>query len=264
MTRSIAKIFLCCLVAALVSGCMEADTTVFVKADGSGTLTQEIFFGAGMMQMMGGMMGGQPGAAQGTTSIPIDPEEFKAKAPSLGEGVTFLKAEEVNANGKSGIRILYTFTDIRKLKVSESPDMPGAMGGMMGGQGQKASTLIVKMPQPEKKVDPTIEIPDSPDLPPEQMAMMKQMFDGFRIRLIVKVNGEIKKTNASHVSKGKSGKRNQVTLMDMDMGKIMSDEKYMKKLSSMGNSQDMAKAKELMKDIPGLKFETEEFVKISF
>jgi hypothetical protein len=78
------------------------------------------------------------------------------------------------------------------------------------------------------------------ELPSEQLAQMKQMFDGFRVRIMVKVDGEIARTNASYVEIDTQSKKKQlVTLFDINIGEIMKDEETFKKLAAMGEIQDM-------------------------
>ena len=91
------------------------------------------------------------------------------------------------------------------------------------------------------------------------------MFDGFRIRLIVKVDGDITKSNATFIEKdSKTNKKQAVTLIDLDVGKLLKDDAAFKKLAAMGQIDDMATAKEKMKNIPGLKFEPADKIDIEF
>ena len=82
---------------------------------------------------------------------------------------------------------------------------------------------------------------------------------------MIRVDGEITETNASHVKKGsKSGKKCYVTLYDMDVGSLLANPEHMAKLSSLGQGSDIAAAKEVLKGLPGITVETEPTVKISF
>ncbi len=82
---------------------------------------------------------------------------------------------------------------------------------------------------------------------------------------MVKVDGEIARTNASYVEIDTQSKKKQlVTLFDINIGEIMKDEETFKKLAAMGEIQDMETAAEKLKGIPGLKIETAKRVEIEF
>jgi hypothetical protein len=174
--------------------------------------------------------------------------------------------------------VVYTFKDINTLKLSMNPDTPGGMGGgAEEAEGDDPVTfsmtkganpqLVITMPKP-KADDTAEEQPSAEDQDmannPQAKAMMKQMFDGFRLRMMVKlIDGEISKSNASYQGLDpKSQKKQYITLMDMDLGKIMQDDAQFEKLSKMGQIKSMVEAKEKLKDIQGLKIETEEKVTV--
>jgi len=200
--------------------------------------------------------------------------------------VTFVAAKEVRkADGTAGVQVTYTFKDINKLKVNSEPDSPSLVsdsaGQSAGGEPQKKETPItfqfVKGATPkltvmmakkekEKEVGKAEEVSAPDEVPPEEeMAMVKEMFGGFHVQLLVKVDGEITRSNATYVEKDeKTGRKQRVTLIDMELGKLFKDEATFKKLMAMGEVEDMATAREKLKDIPGLKFETSEKVEIEF
>jgi len=181
--------------------------------------------------------------------------------------------------------VTYAFKDINKLKVNSEPDSPSLVsdsaGQSAGGEPQKRETPItfefVKGSTPkltvmmakkekEKEVGKAEEVAAPDEVPPEEeMAMVKEMFGGFHVQLLVKVDGEITRSNATYVEKDeKTGRKQRVTLIDMDLGKLFKDEATFKKLMAMGEVEDMATAREKLKDIPGLKFETTDKVEIEF
>jgi len=233
-----------------------------------------------MMEGMFAEMGGEEEKEKGEN--PIDVEEYKSKAMQLGADVKFVSAKEVTrGDGASGIEVVYAFDDVRKLNIQATPDNPmgDEMAGMMGAESTESeeaekpitfdfkkggtSQLIIHMP---KKDEPEVseEVPEaaeeSPEMAAQGMAMMKQFLAGFRIRIMVNVlESKIQKTNASFVDNEKT-----VTLFDIEMGEIFSNEEYIKEWESMSQIKDMATAMEKMKNIPGLKIETAERVEINF
>jgi len=130
------------------------------------------------------------------------------------------------------------------------------------------STLTIKLPAPQggkteeesgDKARPNLSEPSA-----QEKAMMKRMFDGFRFRMLIKVDGEITQTNASYAHKGEDGKTQYVTLFDMNIGELLKDEKEFEKLVSLGEMEDMATARTKLLGVLGLKIETEREVTVSF
>lgn len=282
------------LVGTTLCGCMDVTTIVSVKEDGSGYLIETMYFSKAVEEMMAGMMAGMGGEAEGAslTDSLMEETEYRQKASQLGEGVRFVSVKPMEKkDGSKGVSVLYAFNDVRKLKLNSQPDAPSGGGPGMAPQSSgepgkpitfdfvkgKNPKLIINMPHggltdtPDDEAGPTSEEMEAMqaemgEMAPEEMAMMKQMFDGMRVRMLVKVDGEIKKTNASFVSSGgKSGKKSYVTLMDMDFGKLMEDPEAMSKnFMAMGQMQDMGTAMETLKDVPGIKVETAGKVEVEF
>ncbi len=96
-------------------------------------------------------------------------------------------------------------------------------------------------------------------------AMMQQMFQGMRVRFYVMVDGEITETNASYTENSrKTGKKQFVVLMDLNLGELIKNPEKFEKLSAMGQPSDPARMKEVLKDFPEMKIETEETVRVTF
>ena len=272
----------------LLSGCVETSTVIEVKKDGSGYIGEEVYMSKAfeqMIQQMAAAFGGEQAESPMST---IDEEKCRRKASKMGEGVKFMGAKIVKKNdGRSGRRTVYSFDDITKLKISPDPDTPSGVPGQGPQPGAdnkpapvtfgfvKGSTprLIINMPQVQETGESDqMEMPETSANPEEmtpqqrvQMEQMKKMMEGFHIRLTVKVDGEIVESNASHVEKNReTGKDQIVTLFDMDIGKLVNDEKNLMKIAGMQGVKDFEKAAEQLKDIPGFKIETRERVEIEF
>jgi hypothetical protein len=285
----------------ILSGCIDATTVVKVNKDGSGVIVEAVYFGKAfqMMQQMGAQMGAQM-AGQGAAPAapaenkpfkpPLEIEKYKSKVATMGEGVTFVSAKEVTReDGSTGIQVVYKFADVSKIKIESEPEIDAKSGGEMPGaapaapapkekknpitfQMTKGATpkleIIMPKQEPVKAEAPASapagEAKPVPGQDAMQAAMMKQMFDGFRIRVAVAVDGKITKSNAAYQEKDSEGNSHIVTLLDMNIGKLLGDEATAKKLAAMGEIQDMAEAKEKLKGIDGLKIETSEKVEIEF
>lgn len=260
------KKLLLLLASALISlalpGCFQSETTVHLNKDGSGTLVEETRLGAQMMAMMGQMAGLGGENAPNPMQEMFSEEKAKERATTLGEGVTFEKSETLDADGTMGARVTYQFKDINKLKVSTDDSMKNmSPTGDMGVVGAKESKpiafsytdgkLTVKMPQPDKAADAPADAEDAagPDMDsPEAQDMVKQMMGDMKMSFKLVIEPGIAETNASHQD------ANTITLMEMNMGKLVENPDNLKKLTAM-KQDDPSAAMEALKGVDGVKFE---------
>lgn len=286
--RSILLGALCAII--LITACIDSTTVISVRKDGSGMITETIYIDKSVKDMMEGMFAQMNSETEDEAEDAklLDLDQYREKAPKLGEGVKFLSAKEITReDGSTGTQVTYSFDDIRKLNISAQPDNPmgDSMADMMGGEPAEeaeddapitfdfikggTSTLIIKMPkkeEPESSEDITMETEEAPEIsetPAVNLGMIRQMFAGFRIQIMIELlDGKIQKTNSSFVERIDG--RDTITLLDMELGKILKDEKLTKDLNSMSKIMDMNTVMEKMKDIPGLKIETQETIEIKF
>ena len=256
------------------TGCVDSVMTVVVNPDGSGEIIQETLMTPQAIAMMQGFGGGAEG---GAAKDIYDEAQFKAMVPGLGKGVSFKSGKEVvKPNGAKGARVVFAFEDITQLNLS--PDLgPSAGGEDKGGDKSDPITfsfkkgaspvLTVKMPPKPEGGDDAPAAADEADAPEDpqaeaMMAMMKPMMEGMRIRMLLKVNGEIKKTDASFVTEEDSDK--VVTLIDMQIGKLITDPAKFKALTKAQNVKDPNKQLELLKKYPEIKLEVKDSIDIHF
>jgi len=259
------------------AGCIQFETLVKVKGDGTGTIVQTMTMSAETMEMMkstkseGGKVdvGGKPMALEAK-----DIEQAKAEAAKMGEGVTFVKAEPIDTPQAKGMRAIYAFKDVTKLKVSQKPSSPGGAPAPGGGEADDSmkfgfakaangnAVLTIAMPDlkaaADKKAATSKTPAKAPDAPPEAMAMMKQMFKGLRIAIAVEPEGKVVQTNSPFVE----GSR--VTLMEMNFDALLADEAKLKQFSAAMDGGSIADAKRLMKGLAGVKINLDPEVKIEF
>jgi hypothetical protein len=199
-------------------------------------------------------------------------DKAKDKAKTYGEGVTFVKMEKIDVDGKKGGRSTYKFADINKLKINADggadslKDMSPA-GGELDKAAKKAEPvtfayadgkLSIKLPQPEGDKKPAAEAAPKPeaeadDQNAQQMEMMKTMMADMRFTVKVVADGGISETNASYAE------GNTLTLIDMDFGKIVKTEAAFKKLQTL-DQNDPEAFKAAFKDVQGLQVETKKEV----
>jgi hypothetical protein len=258
------------------AGCIDFETLVKVKPDGSGTLVQTMTMSAETMAMMKSAKGDGAKAEAGDKPMALeakDIEQAKAEAAKLGEGVTFVKAEPIDTKEAKGMRAIYAFKDVTKLKVSQKPTSPGGAPG----PGAEAADDTMKFgfaKGPSGNAILTVSMPDlktaaakpggdkapakAPEVPPEALAMMKQMFKGLRIAIAVEPEGKVVQTNSPFVE----GSR--VTLMEMRFDALLADEAKLKQFNAAMEGGSIADAKRLMKGLKGVKISLDPEVKIEF
>ena len=263
------------------SGCIDSTSIVELQADGSGRVVETVYMSAAAMGMMGGMMagmGGEGGAIQAPANPMMDKEKAAAKAAEMGEGVALVSIKEVKkADGSKGAQSIYSFKDINKLKVSmSSGDDMGPSGP--GDKEEKPKefvtfgyakgNLTINLPQPKEGAEEVAEPPVDPQqaaMEKQMMAGMVQMFKGMRMRTLIKVPSEIKSTTAKHVGVAPDTKKKQyITLMDMNMDKLLAQPDGMEKMMKLQNIQDQSKAMKMLEGIDGIKVETGEKISVKF
>ncbi len=289
--KKIGAIFIIVAASVSLTGCITFLTEINVKGDGSGTMVQTITMNPEQikksMEGMAKQMGATPSeqkeepkdkSSKPSTKGPLAEKELKDKAADLGDGVTFVSAEEIDTKTAAGVRVTYAFKDINKLSVNPKP--AAAMGTTGAGASSEDAlkfkftrkpdgnaVVTVVMPPPKKDAPkeeaatpPPSETPAPPEDSAQQMSMMiMQMFKGLHMGMAINVEGKVVKTNSPYVEGSK------VTLMDIDFDPLLSDANGLKALEKMGPAmEDDRKTMEALKGIKGLKVTTDPEVSIEF
>ncbi|MHC4885808.1 MAG: hypothetical protein ACYTGH_12070 [Planctomycetota bacterium] len=246
----------------LASGCMDQTAEVKVMKDGSGELVITQYSTGGGMAAMMGAMGGKKQEKK------LDKEAWAQAAESYGEGVSLKEVKEIkNKAGQKGVKATYTIPDITKATLSQNAHQDGNTGVVtMKGKPEEAvkfaftkgSPAEVVITVPDKKSAQAGKAPQG-EIPPQQLAMMKNMLKDMRMRIRVRVDGTISETNATFVNKKKNG----VTLLDFHMGKVVKEDENLKKLMAL-SKKSMKEAAGEANEIDGIKIEPETQVKVSF
>lgn len=257
--RHLAAVAGMAVLAAFGAGCIESNTVVQLKKDGSGGIVVEEYFSQQLTQMMemgSQMAAGAVGATNAAGAKTVDPlamfkDAIEKKAEALGEVKLVSKVAKNNAAGWKGYVLTYSFADINKVKVAgggdpNESDKGGDSWTCKFKPGSPASLTLGSAQKPAE-AKPAAEQPAQPEgMDAGAMAMMGPMFAGMHIRVAIDVDGKITKTNAEYPSAdGKS-----VTLLDLTMDKLISNPAAMKILQAKGADQS-AKLKAL--NIEGVK-----------
>jgi hypothetical protein len=264
-----------------LSSCLEVNETVTLKKDGSGTIVEETILGAQASAMM------QMAALQGGGEAPdmFGEESAKKRAEKFGKGVTVAKVEKINENGKTGSRVTFQFTDINTvtLDLSDGASSLSAMSPDAAAAAEEKAPdsqpfkftyqdgqLTIINPKPKKedadaakaalkdaaaKDDTPAAEEDAGAEAAQMQAMAMQMMKDMKMSLKIVIEPGIAETDATH----RDG--NTITLMEMDMGKLMANPEVMKQMQGL-DIQDPDALEKKLKGIEGVKGEEKEKVTV--
>jgi len=252
--------------AALCSACFQSDTVIRVKADGTGTIEQTNLANKEMLGMAASMAkqavqssGSDASRAPNLDNIGdlFDEAKIREQASSFGQGVRFVSSTPVSQSGLTGVTSTFAFDDVRLLNLSSrqngaasgppTPQLRFEVDRAEGGD----SILRVRLPAGHPPDDqattaaPTTAAP-RPDLPPEALAMVRNMFKGARMTVAVEVDGAIVTTD------GPKRDGSRVTIFALDFEQLLSDPSKFSALQSMKPGSDFATARKALEGVPGV------------
>lgn len=242
----------------LASSCLQHETTINLNKDGSGTIVEETIIGAQMLGMM--TQFAQPGQPDPVTQM-FPEEKSKEKAATMGEGVEFVKMDMIDEGGKRGARAHYKFADINKLNLNPA----GGLDAVNDGKVKEVKPEdFVKFKYADGKLSlitppsdfDKMNIDEGAAENPEMEAMAKQMMGDMRMAMKINFPGGIDNTNASHVD------GNTVTLMDIQVGKVLNQKEAMKQITETAKT-DRKAAEAAFGKLDGIKIETKEDVTVT-
>lgn len=275
--KRIMKLIALLLVSCGLAGCFQVDQVITLSPDGSGTIEETMMISrkiAASMAAFSGGMGEQPDNDGTTKHSPSEQsffkdDEIKKRAESYGQGVTLVRTERVATKQFEGYKAIYSFADINMLKLDQgAPGMPKQVGRESGASAKgtefvfkpgKTATLLIK--QQKKNAGGGEAAPEA--VPParessaEELAMVRQMFDGLRISTTLVIKGKILDSNATH----RSG--STITMVECDFGTLLEKPELLLKMTQMQGG-DQAAAMEMIKTFPGMKVDMNDELRVNF
>jgi hypothetical protein len=257
---------LCALIA--FTGCVDDATKITVNTDGSGMIEKTIILSKHLVEFIqsSGMMQGTP--AQMEASI-LNENSLRGGAAQMGQDVSFVSAVKITTVKGNGYQVAYTFKDVNKLKLNQSPsadmNIPAAGAAQQSApeyitfkfvKGPPAFLTVI-LPKPGTAAQQQAQKPYSQQDLDEMMKTMRPLYMDLRIVFSVAVQGTVTETNASYVA------GSTVTVVDMDFSKILADDANFKKLASM-QTQSISEVQRMVKAMPGVKLDTHESINIKF
>jgi hypothetical protein len=255
-------IVLVAAVAALSAGCFQSDTVIRVKADGTGTIEQTNLANKEMLGMAAGMAR-QAVAQSGTDASKtpsldnigdlFDEAKIREQASSFGLGVRYVSSEPLTENGLTGVKATFAFDDVRLLNLNNrqgaatpTPQLRFELDRAEAG----GSTLRIRLPDGGRSADDAPPaappIAQRPELPPEALAMVRNMFKGAKINVAVEVDGAIVTTD------GPKRDGSRVTIFGLDFEQLLSDPAKFTALQGMRPGADFTTARKSLEGVPGV------------
>lgn len=288
--RAIVKLGVIIVVALLFSGCIQDNMVINIKPDGSGTIEETVLMGNSFVEMMQGLTKGmteenpaepkKPEAKKDDSDVFLKEMMDKAKtnAKEFGEKVTFVSAKPTKTKTATGYTAVYAFDDINKVTLNQNPgkkapagddksrdqdegSLDAAKNDMIKFAFSKGpvSRLSVNMPPPKtSERSKTSEKPKKDAAEdPNSIEMMKAMFKDMKISIVLNMVGNIVNTNATY----RTGQ--QVTLIDLDFGKLVSNQALLKQIDQ-EQPESIEEMKKLVKGVEGLKIEFSNPITVDF
>lgn len=288
--KRVIKLLSAVLTLLFLTGCMQLETLIKVKPDGSGTVEETLLINKTFLKNrrlpIGETIESGTSKTQPKKRVEIfDEAILKEKAEVMGKGVTYISGKKLTTEEAEGYQATYAFTDINNLKISQSPvgKAPDASAGatpqirfqegFITFQFTKGppAILTIKQPssEPTDKPKTSVEEPPAADKPESQkdefdelltsmlQEIFKELLKGINIKMAVEVEGNIIETNAAY------REDSRVTLMDIDFNQLLENQEKFKQFYESQHTS-IEEIKKLMKDLPGIKVDLNEEVKIKF
>jgi hypothetical protein len=291
-------IFLMCIALLTLTACIQVDTVVKIKTDGSGVIEETFLMKKDFLQQMKITMeemaksmdqvlteGENSDKTQQSKDSRVKAEKFdifdegklKGHAKDMGEGVTYLKGSKIITDDYEGYKAIYEFTDISKVKINKnkaekvlsdpqqiSPDSKASKEYITFTftKGEPAELLIKS---PGSRIDKKSE-DISEDLKPSQddvkasEEMMAKMKEMFHgMKIALAV--EVDGNILETNASHREGSK--ITLLELDFGKLMEMPEVVKRFSQSKpkNAEDL---KLLIQDLPGIKVDLNNEIRIRF
>lgn len=245
-----------------ISSCLEVDQVITLKRDGSGTITEEMLIGKGLLTFLKDI----PGDLADHPLVGLYQEEnYEKLEVNYGAGVKFLKMERIARAGGEGVRVTYRFADINQVVLVPGSTLDELKMNKKKGLREEslcfeyaAGVLTVKVPALSASGTENgkeSEATESPvDLPALEKVMM-QMFKGMKISSRLIVDPGIQESDATY----REGK--MITFLNFDCDKIMGNPKGIQALDKLDGST-RAELKTALEGVKGVVVETKEWIRV--
>ena len=247
------RLVLAALAAIVLVGCLQVETTIRIRPDGSGEVVERFLMGHDIVDMLAGMalMSGEQDFSL------IDEDDLRSRAALMGQGVTFAEVEALTQSWGEGYIARYRFDDVNTLRVNQNPgdsvplesDEPSVREYLtFAMRAGNPATLEIRLPQPG-------DVETAADEPPseQELEAATQFYRDMRIAVRVEVLGTLVDTDAQH----RSG--NTVTLLDLDFNAIL-DNPALRRAVLSNQASSLAEVQRIARDTAGFDIEPKDSV----
>lgn len=272
--KKIIFLFNIALITVLFIGCLQVDTTINLKKDGSGTINEKVLMSKTFVNMM------KEFATAFQDSSTTAEEEFSffkddeiiADAKEYGQDVKYVSHEFISNDQWEGYEVVYSFDDISKIRIQPDPD---SKMGMTEGETEveesdeyyffkfkkgDVSELIIDRPPIDFNNDSTSQEGSDEDAESNEDEFgdeAMKMMEGMKINIAINVDGNISSSNATYID------GSTVTLFHMNLGEMMKNKEAFKEFKD-NEPESIEDMKQLMEKFPGMKIEIQKPVSVKF
>ena len=265
------RLFLALVAAITLTGCFQSTTVIKVNGNGSGTIDQRMLMTGVALAQIRALAAF--GSGNGKDLDPISEDQARTAAASLGPGVSYVSSTLLKSGDAQGRAIVYAFSDINQLRISQQPPAPGGVSFRAQGIGTDDGQAItfalarqangnmllrIRVPQPNTApaaAEPSPQGTTAAASSPEQIAMIKQLLAGAHLSIAVEPAGRLVRTSSPFIE----GPR--VTLLDLDFDQVTNDPAVLSRLQGVKSLDD---AKSALKGVPGVKIDLDPEITIEF
>lgn len=233
------------------AGCLQGERVIHVQPDGSGRIEDSVKLTGEFAEMLAAFEDAE-GEKTPEEKLAEKKEKARKAGEKMGPGVS-LVSFEVAEDGTE--KTVYAFEDITKLSIADSAMPPGDDEEEEGGGGPPTeamtfrlerdggvTTLVVVHPV-EEGADAAAAGEAPSDAEKEQaVGMFRGMFEGARVRTVLRVGGEILDTDSPH----RDG--STITLLEIDFDELLADQAS---VETMAMSQDRP-SRETLSQVEGI------------
>lgn len=216
-----------------LAGCLDISTTIRVKPDGSGTLTEQFIVDRSLADMTRDAQGGAKEKEKPYGLF--TEEELVKRAAQFGDGVRLLSVKPYSEKTRTGFTATYSFTDLSKVNIGMNPETnfnAKALDFIAQAKTRKEAKPIrfafdngkinVLMPVsnfvdslPEFR-NPALEAVADGTFGAEFVKQLAKMFS-MKLKVSLIAEGKVVSSNAPF------RKGNEFTLFALDFGELMQD-----------------------------------------
>jgi hypothetical protein len=259
------------VISLLLAGCLQVETTINVKKDGSGTINEKVLMSKTFVNMIKEFAQAFQDSASTEEFAFFKDDEIIADAKDYGDDVKCVSHKVINDDQWEGFQAVYSFNDITKIKIQPDPDSKVGMGDEESEPTEDkeyyffkfkkgdVSELIIDRPDIDFASDSKEDVEsDTSEQSDEDMGEeFLKMMEGMKINIVLQVDGKIASTNATYMDGSK------ITLMQMDFGEMMKNKESFNEFKNK-EPKNIEEMKEFLEKFPEMKIEIEKPISVKF